>query len=59
MKPIYFWINSFICIALISSCNDVKTKSAKKDKIQPKSVVSSPFKKVNLPMFSAAGFGEI
>ena len=49
MKPIYFWINSFICIALISSCNDVKTKSAKKDKIQPKSVVSSPFKKVNLP----------
>lgn len=49
MKPIYFWINTFICISLISSCNDIKPNSAKKDKIQPKSVVISPFKKVNLP----------
>jgi len=49
MKPIYFWINTFICISLISSCDDIEPKSAKKAKIQPKSVVISPFKKVNLP----------
>jgi hypothetical protein len=50
MKPIYQGINIFILIVVVTSCNENSTSALKTKNKDPRSVVVSPFKSVNLPV---------
>jgi hypothetical protein len=50
MKPIYQGINIFILIVIVTSCNENSTSALKTKNKDPRSVVVSPFKSVNLPV---------